>query len=393
MGNTASEPDEDDPSATDPFDGVDTLGYRVLGVQPDSPASQAGLVSFLDFLVGAQGRMLLGSGEDLADGEEYDDIDLPALLKEYQNKELELLVWNIKSQQERLICLTPRDDWGGAGLLGVTIRLDNYAGAEDRLIRVLTVEPQSPAAVAGLVPYQDFLLGTTHQTLETTTQLADLLQTNVDQVVEFYVYNVDSDLVRLVALLPTRAWGGGGLLGAQVGVGYLHRLPHAVRTTPGASVARKVRYVGVAPGGRAGTPRLPRPVLVMEPQLEMEAHDGEPEDDDEDSDHSDNVEEVFPPRRTPAPSNEQTAFEPLPLSNATKVSADTPDNQGGTLASAAASVFAAPPVHTSMPPAPQAEPCENHGLVAPKESTARSASNSGVFDALPPPPQRTAYRN
>jgi hypothetical protein len=90
MGNTASEPDEDDPSATDPFDGVDTLGYRVLGVQPDSPASQAGLVSFLDFLVGAQGRMLLGSGEDLADGEEYDDIDLPALLKEYQNKELEL---------------------------------------------------------------------------------------------------------------------------------------------------------------------------------------------------------------------------------------------------------------------------------------------------------------
>lgn len=51
MGNAASaeEGGEDDP--LDPFDGIDTLGYRVLGVQPDSPASEAGLVSFLDFLV------------------------------------------------------------------------------------------------------------------------------------------------------------------------------------------------------------------------------------------------------------------------------------------------------------------------------------------------------
>ena len=28
-----------------------------------------------DFIVGANGEMLLGSGEDLEEGEEYDDID------------------------------------------------------------------------------------------------------------------------------------------------------------------------------------------------------------------------------------------------------------------------------------------------------------------------------
>jgi hypothetical protein len=87
MGNSASRGpgDHDD----DPFDGADTLGYRVLGVQPNSPASRAGLVSFLDFLVGADERMLLGSGEGLVDGQEYDDIDLPALLKENVGKEME----------------------------------------------------------------------------------------------------------------------------------------------------------------------------------------------------------------------------------------------------------------------------------------------------------------
>lgn len=105
MGNAASsEGDDNDPSSSspdrrrgtaeaddpyDPFDGIDTLGYRVLGVQPNSPAAAAGLVSFLDFLVGANQRMLLGSGEDLQDGEEYDDIDLPALLEENKGKPVE----------------------------------------------------------------------------------------------------------------------------------------------------------------------------------------------------------------------------------------------------------------------------------------------------------------
>jgi hypothetical protein len=97
MGNTDShDQGEED---MDPFDGIDTVGYRVLGVQPNSPASEAGLVSFLDFLVGVREhrpdgavkeRMLLGSGEGLEPGEEYDDVDLPGHLNEYKGKETEL---------------------------------------------------------------------------------------------------------------------------------------------------------------------------------------------------------------------------------------------------------------------------------------------------------------
>jgi hypothetical protein len=91
MGNGASGGggggEEDDP--LDPFDGIDTLGYRVLGVQPDSPAAAAGLVSFLDFLVGVNDKMLLGSGAELQPGEEYDDVDLPALLEENKGVEVE----------------------------------------------------------------------------------------------------------------------------------------------------------------------------------------------------------------------------------------------------------------------------------------------------------------
>jgi hypothetical protein len=96
MGNSASqngdntnEDDDDDDALLDPFDGIDTLGYRVLGVQPNSPAARAGLVSFLDFLVGCNDAMLLGSGADLQPGQEYDDIDLPALLESNKGTELQ----------------------------------------------------------------------------------------------------------------------------------------------------------------------------------------------------------------------------------------------------------------------------------------------------------------
>ena len=89
MGNESSQPhDHEDEFAQ--FDGIETLGYRVLGVQPNSPASAAGLVSFLDFLVGCNGVMLMGSGEGLEEGDEYDDVDFPKVLRENEGKELEL---------------------------------------------------------------------------------------------------------------------------------------------------------------------------------------------------------------------------------------------------------------------------------------------------------------
>ena len=87
MGNSGSQEEYDE---YDKFDGIDTLGYRVLGVQPDSPASRAGLVSFFDFMVGMNGKLLLGSGEGLQEGDEYDDVDLPAVLRDHLGKELEL---------------------------------------------------------------------------------------------------------------------------------------------------------------------------------------------------------------------------------------------------------------------------------------------------------------
>ncbi len=126
-------------------------------------------------------------------------------------------------------------------MIGVTIRMDDYAIAEENLLRVLSVEKQSPAALAGLTPKTDYLLGTTMDSFESEDVLADVLEANEENVVEIYVYNTESDVVRVVTLLPSLNWGGRGLLGAEIGRGYLHRLPKSCRDTLGVSFERKVR--------------------------------------------------------------------------------------------------------------------------------------------------------
>ena len=254
----------------------------------------------------------------------------------------------MKSQEERIVHLIPDDTWGGAGMLGVTIRLDNYAGAEERLVRVLEVEsPQSPAAMAGLVPFHDYILGTTSETLQDTAQLGEILQESVDRVVELYVYNSQSDMVRNVALMPTLSWGGPGLLGAAVGTGYLHRFPAKTQGTTGASVERKVRYIGTSPTKSSSNPSSANSAqqnLELEPQLEMEV----PSDSESDREETVMQSKTWEQQSTAATANpnderkeveqQQSSSQQVPPLNAQEQ--PQPVDDSGT---AAAALFAGPP--------------------------------------------------
>lgn len=74
--------------------------------------------------------------------------------------------------------------------------------------------------------------------------------------------------------MPTYSWGDGrGLLGAEVGTGYLHRLPATSRNTSGSSIERRVRYVNA----NDELAEKDNQILEMEPQLEMEPDEVEDE--------------------------------------------------------------------------------------------------------------------
>ncbi len=109
----------------------DCVGYRVLGVQSDSPASKGGLVSFFDFILEANGHRLNTL-----------DASFINIIKEFEDRELPLSVYNFKSKTVRTVILVPTKRWGGGsrdGMLGVTIKFDTYLDADESLCHVLEV--------------------------------------------------------------------------------------------------------------------------------------------------------------------------------------------------------------------------------------------------------------
>jgi len=71
-----------------------TRGLHVLRVTPSSPAFQANIEAFFDFVVGFE-------GDSLSSDKEIDASKLEEIVESHENRTLNLLVWNSKSQQTR----------------------------------------------------------------------------------------------------------------------------------------------------------------------------------------------------------------------------------------------------------------------------------------------------
>lgn len=204
---------------------IESVGYRVLGVQPNSPASNAELVSFFDFVVAANNYPLKVLDQKFVE-----------MIKESESRPLPLTIFNIKSETTRDVVITPQRNWGGQGMLGVTIRFDSYWRADEALVRVLEVLPDSPADDAGLEANNDYLLGTAEVVFKDTETLYEEVKKSLDSTIEFYVYNTEKDTVRVVVIMPTYNWNGEGCLGLSVGHGLLHRLPARCKQSTGTSI-------------------------------------------------------------------------------------------------------------------------------------------------------------
>lgn len=114
-----------------------------------------------------------------------------------------LIVYNTKKHTYREVVLVPSKAWPGEGMLGVTIRFDSFEDADEQVLHVLEVEPNSPAEIAGLQPYTDYLLGTMEKVFKNSSLLGEELRSNVNHPIEVFVYNSETDEVRTVVILPT----------------------------------------------------------------------------------------------------------------------------------------------------------------------------------------------
>jgi hypothetical protein len=201
---------------------VENVGYRVLGVQAESPASSCGLVSFFDFIIEANGIPLKTLDSTFID-----------LIKSSEDVVLPIRVYNSKSGVTRDVALVPSRKWPGEGMLGITIRFDTYHNVDEDVVHILDVEAGSPADLAGLQADSDYLLGTSERVFKSIDILFEELQAHINKTMEIYVYNSNTDEVRNVVIMPSDEWGGEGLLGAGLAHGFLHRIPPECRKTNG----------------------------------------------------------------------------------------------------------------------------------------------------------------
>ncbi|XP_031827898.2 Golgi reassembly-stacking protein 2 [Nomia melanderi] len=188
-------------------------GYHVLRVQEGSPGQKAGLEAFFDFIV-AIGNTRLNQDNDT----------LKELLKNGVDKKLTLTVYSSKTQSVRQTVIVPSLTWGGQGLLGVSIRFCSFEGSNENVWHVLEVHPSSPAEVAGLRPFTDYIIGA-DSVLHESEDLFTLIEAHESRTLNLYVYNTEDDSCREVTIIPNHNWGGEGSLGCGIGYGYLHRIP------------------------------------------------------------------------------------------------------------------------------------------------------------------------
>jgi hypothetical protein len=115
--------------------------------------------------------------------------------------------------------------------LSLSLQWSPLTLAED-VWHILDVAPNSPADVAGLLPYGDYVIGSPEGLVRGESGLGELVEDFLNRPLRLIVYNHEYDVTRPVTITPSRGWGGEGALGCVLGFGALHRIPPSLEEPP-----------------------------------------------------------------------------------------------------------------------------------------------------------------
>lgn len=116
------------------FQGASEHVWHVLDIDPNSPASLAGLRAHTDYIVGAD--------QVIQDSE-----DFFSLVESHEGKPLKLLVYNTETDLCREVVVTPNGAWGGEGSLGCGIGYGYLHRIPSLPVTPKTVDVKPPSPV------------------------------------------------------------------------------------------------------------------------------------------------------------------------------------------------------------------------------------------------------
>lgn len=188
--------------------GSNTYGFQVL---KNGSSGSVPLEPWFDFVIGINNHAIDNGDPNL----------LATEIRNCAGSTISIGVYGVKGQQIRETYASIPSDGSG---LGLSLQWAPLNLADD-VWHILDVIPNSPADVAGLLPYSDYVIGSPESEMHGEAALAELLEGYMDQPLRLYVYNHEYDVTRMVTITPAKNWGGDGALGCVLGYGALHRIP------------------------------------------------------------------------------------------------------------------------------------------------------------------------
>ncbi|ODV59058.1 Grh1p ASCRUDRAFT_77458 [Ascoidea rubescens DSM 1968] len=251
-------------------------GFRVLHVEPSSPAASSGLEPWFDYIIGINNHEL--TTNPLANDLQYSPYnyqnqfvnnqllpDYASFLDEINNSigtSITLTVWSAKGGTTRQIYFPidqnndildeinihsstnslQNNNTGNNNnninikfnKIGISFQLTSLVSAT-YVYHVIEIQKNSPAYHAKLIPHSDYIIGIENGLLATGGEdlfgrvITSIYNRNPsNSTINLLVYNHDFDLIRHVKIKPNNNWGGSGLIGCSVAYGYLHRIPQII---------------------------------------------------------------------------------------------------------------------------------------------------------------------
>eukprot|EP01126_Amoeba_proteus_P017291 TRINITY_DN1825_c0_g1_i6.p1 TRINITY_DN1825_c0_g1~~TRINITY_DN1825_c0_g1_i6.p1 ORF type:complete len:236 (-),score=18.73 TRINITY_DN1825_c0_g1_i6:250-957(-) len=180
-----------------------------------SPAEKAGLIPYFDFIIEVNGVGATKENRILEN----------TLVTENLEQVQKWRIFNVRTETKRDVELVPSNSWGGTGFAGISVRYQNIDEATEYVWHVLEVYQKSPALDAGLVSFEDYIVGSPDIVFTSYEHFFHYVRTHMGVSLFLYVFSRKTNQVRLVSLTANEDWGGEGCLGCNIGTGYVHRIP------------------------------------------------------------------------------------------------------------------------------------------------------------------------
>ncbi|KII60961.1 Golgi reassembly-stacking protein 1 [Thelohanellus kitauei] len=199
-------------------------GYFVTKVHDTSPSFLAGIQPYSDFIIKINDCEMTHDPSSLMDS-----------LKLYGSSAMTITIYSVKTKSYRDVTIR-RGSWTGESTLGVNVIYASISDVEKYVWHVLEVYYGSPADIAGLRPYTDYIVSS-DKLFDNDYSFYELIENNENVPVKLVVYNCETDAIREVTVVPNKTWKNetqidcqDSLLGCGIGYGLLHRIPQPQAT-------------------------------------------------------------------------------------------------------------------------------------------------------------------